>query len=197
MRRAPSIYALLFALVACGTLGAFIALDLRASTPSMTPRAAIDAAAKDRAQAREDRFSAQDASFDAPYDPAMVRDKVQWRMEAGDPLTTDATIVNATPGADLAESARACAQAIGRAAKTRVQCYAFATTEAYAFKNITADLDLAEPTAIVNLCWAVLASNERVGGPIEISDMRPAPQTWNAHGCPESWVGSGAAEVAA
>ncbi len=197
MRRAPSIVALLLALVACGTLGTFITLELRAATPDASPRAAIDAATKARAQARMDRFAETDQSFDAPFDPAMVRDKVQWRMEPGEPLTTDVTIVNATPGADLADSARACAETIGRAARTRVQCYAFADTEAYEFKNISADLDLAEPTAIVNLCWAVLASNERAGAPIEISDMRPAPQTWNAHGCPDSWLGTADTEVAA
>ena len=197
MRRTPSILALLFALVACGTLGVLITMELRAATPDQSPRDAIKAASQERAEARQDRFSAQDASFEAPYDPKMVRDRVVWRAEAGAPPTTDVTIVNATPGADLAVSARECAEAIGRAAGTRVQCYAFATTEAYAFKNITADLELAEPTAIVNLCWAVLASNERAGGAITVSDMRLAPQTWNAHGCPDSWRGTGAAEVAA
>lgn len=197
MRRAPSILALLFALVACGALGAAITLELRAATPEQSPRAAIDAASKDRAQARADRFSAQDASFDTPFAPAMVRDTVVWRAEPGDPPTTDVTIVNATPGADLATSARACAASIGRTSKTRVQCYAFASTEAYAFKNITADLELATPTAIVNLCWAVLASTKRAGGAITVSDMRQAPQTWSAHGCPDSWVGTADAEVAA
>ena len=186
----PSFLALLLALAACGTLGTFIALELRASTPDATPRAAIAAATKERAQARADRFSATDREFDRVFDPAMVRDKVQWRLQPRDPLATDVTIVNATPGANLVASARGCAETIGRAAKTRVQCYAFASTEAYEYKNITGDLDLAEPTAIVNLCWAVLASNERAGAPIEISDMRPAPQTWAAHGCPDSWVGT-------
>jgi hypothetical protein len=191
MRRAPSIVALLAALVACAALATAISLELRSATPDASPREAIEAAASDRAQARQDRFSAQDRSFDTPYDRAMVRDTVAWRAEPGAPPTTDVTIVNATPGADLAASARACAEATARATRTRVQCYAFASTEAYEYKNITADLDLAEPTAIVNLCWAVLASNQRAGGPIELSDMRPAPQTWQAQGCPDSWIGTG------
>ncbi len=190
MRRTPSIVALLFALVACASLGTLIALELRAATPDQAPRAAVDAASADRAAARQERFSAQDATFETPFDPKMVRDTVVWRAEPADPPTTDVTIVNATPGADLATSARTCAEEIGQAEKTRVQCYAFATTEAYAFKNISADLDLADPIAIVNLCWAVLASNERAGAPITISDMRLASQTWNAHGCPESWMGA-------
>lgn len=190
MRRAPSIVALLFALVACGTLGAFIALELRAAAPDTSPRDAVRAATKQRAAQRQDRFQAQDTHYDVAYSKDMIRDRVAWRQRPGGPPTTDVTIVNATPGADLAESARECAVAIGREARTRVQCYAFASSEAYAYKNITAELDLSEPTAIVNLCWAVLASNDRAGGPIEISDMRPAPQTWNAHGCPDSWTGT-------
>ncbi len=194
MRRTPSIVALLFAIVACGTLGALITLELRHATPAVPPRAAIDAATKDREQARKDAFAAKDRTFDTAFDRAMVRDKVQWKS-FDIPRTTDVTIVNATPGADLAASARACAKTIGAAAKTRVQCYAFANTETYEYKNITADLDLAEPTAIVNLCWAVMASNDRAGGPIKVSDMRLAPQTWAAQGCPNSWVGSGDPEA--
>ena len=41
MRRTPSIVALLFALVACGTLGVLITLELRSATPDASPRAAM------------------------------------------------------------------------------------------------------------------------------------------------------------
>ena len=191
MRRAPSIAALTFALLACLVLGTSIALEVRATVPDTAPRAAIERAAAERAAERRERFTSQDRSFDAPFAPAMVRDRVEWRAAPGDPPTTDVTIVNATPGADLAASARACAEREGRAAGTRVQCYAFATTEAYEYKNITGDMQLATPTAIVNLCWAVLASNERAGGAIAVSDMRLAAATWEAQGCPDGWAGTG------
>lgn len=186
MRRAPSIVALLSALVACGVLGVLLAGELRGSTPATSPRVAIGAAAADRADARDARFAAQDRSFDVVFDDAMVRDRVTWSVQ-GSPRTLDITAVNATPGADLAATARACAEAQGDA--TKVQCYVFANTEAYAFKNITAEMQLEQQTAVVNLCWAVLANNERAGGEISVSDMREAPQTWAAQQCPDDWSG--------
>lgn len=186
MRRAPSIVALLSALAACSILGVVLAGELRRSTPDVAPRAAIDAAATERAGERDARFAAQDRSFDAVFDPAMVRDRVRWSMQ-GSPATLDLTVVNATPDADLAATARACARAQGDAA--RVQCYVFANTEAYEFKNITAEMQLEQKTAIVNLCWAAMASNERAGGAIDVSDMRDAPQTWAAQQCPDGWSG--------
>lgn len=187
MRRSPSIVALLVAAIAVAALSVLIAADLRRAVPERSPAKSIAAAAQQRADAREARASAEDRSWDVAFDPAMVKDRVVWRAQPGSPATTDATIVNATPGADLAESARACAEWLGP--KTRVQCYAFASTEAYDYKNITAKLELAEPTAIVNLCWQAMASNAAAKAPITISDMRQAGNVWEAQGCPDSWRG--------
>jgi hypothetical protein len=189
MRRAPSLAALLLATLVCGGLAVALAVELRSAVPSTAPAAAIRDAAKTRARARNERFEAQDRSFDAPFVESMVRDRVAWKTQGIAP-TLDLAIVNATPGADLAETATACANASG-VPKRRVQCYVFASTEAYDYKNITGDLDLAEPTAIVNLCWAVMASNPAPGQPVVVSDMRDAPQTWAAQGCPEGWEGDG------
>lgn len=188
MRRAPSLAALLLALLVCGALVGVLAQELRRAVPSRTPAEAIGAATKSRARARDARYESRDRSFDAPFDAAMVRDRVSW-TSAGVPPTLDLAIVNATPGADLAQTATACAEASG-APKRRVQCYVFAGSEAYDYKNITGDLDLAQPTAIVNLCWAVMASNPAPGKPVVVSDMRQAPQTWAAQGCPDGWEGA-------
>jgi hypothetical protein len=188
MRRAPSIAALLLAFLVCGALAGALVVELRGAVPSRSPAAAISAATKTRARARDARFESRDRSFDAPFEAAMVRDRVTWKSTGIAP-TLDLAIVNATPGADLAETATACADASG-APKRRVQCYVFASTEAYDYKNITGDLDLAEPTAIVNLCWAVMASNPAPGKPVVVSDMRQAAQTWEAQGCPDGWEGA-------
>jgi hypothetical protein len=190
MRRTPSIIALLGAALACGVLAVLLAVELRASTPATSPRAAIAAAAADRAQARIARFEAQDRTWNVPYDDGMVRDRSRWSIQGGAP-TLDVTVVNATPGADLVETARRCVAAQPRA--TRVQCYAFASSEAYEFKNLTADIAAtgASGTAIVNLCWAALASNERAGGPVtRATDMRDATSNWEAQQCPDSWKGA-------
>jgi hypothetical protein len=188
MRRAPSLVALLLAALVCGALALALGAELRDAVPSSTPAEAIRAAAGDRAKARTERFTSQDRSFDTDFDEAMVRDRVVW-SSTGVPKTLDLAIVNATPDADLAKTARACATAAG-APKRRVQCYVFASTEAYDYKNITADLDLAEPTAIVNLCWAVMASNPTPGAAVTVSDMRLAQQAWDAQGCPDGWQGA-------
>ena len=67
MRRAPSLVALTFALLACLVLGTSIALELRETVPDTAPRAAIERAAAERADERRDRFTAQDRSFDAAW----------------------------------------------------------------------------------------------------------------------------------
>jgi hypothetical protein len=190
MRRAPSIAALLTALTACVGIGILLATELRSSIPATSPRAAIEAASAERAQRRADRFAATDRSWDVAFADGMVRDRARWSAP-GSPPTLDLAIVNATPGADLAQTARACVSAQPR--DTRVQCYVFAATEAYEFKDITGELQLAEPTAIVNLCWAVMASTKRPGGPVHIADMRDAAATWSAQQCPDSWTGTGVA----
>jgi hypothetical protein len=186
MSRLPSIVALVSALVACGALGMLIAVELRSSTPTTSPRESIGQASATRAQARVDRFAAADESWDTTFDNGMVHDRVQWTF-SGSPATLDLAIVNATPGADLAATARDCAASQG--SKTRVQCYVFANTEAYEFKNISGEMQLKDQTALVNLCWAVLASNEKAGGALTVSDMRDAPATWSAQQCPDSWSG--------
>jgi hypothetical protein len=184
MRRTPSILALSFALAACGLLGVVLALELRAAVPDATPRAAIEAAAADRRQARQDEFAKGDRSWDVAFDEGMVRDKVTWKS-AGYPETTDLTVVNATPDADLAPTAKACAEFIGDDA--RVQCYVFASTEAYEYKNISGDLASTTPTPIANLCYMYRATTTRAGGPITITDMRDAAALWKSNQCPASW----------
>lgn len=190
MRRAPSIVAILFALVACGTLGVLLTLELRRATPDASPRAAIADAARDRAQARTDAFAAADRTFDTAFDPAMVRKRVQWRANPADPLITDIAFVNATPGADLAAGARECAKQMGAKERTPVQCYAFANTETFESKDMMRGVETGDSVGIINLCWAARAATDRVGGPIDVADMRLAPQTWDAHGCPASWQGT-------
>jgi len=190
MRRTPSIVALTLALLVVGVLAALITLELRSATPDTSPRAAIEAATAERAQARADRYTAQDRSYEQAYDAAMVRDRIAWRSEPSDPPTTDVTIVNATPGADLAESASECATAVAAESGMRTQCYAFASTEAYEFKNITEGVSAARPTAIVNLCWAALAKVAGPGGRPRMSDLRSAPALWDAQQCPPSWPGT-------
>lgn len=192
VRRLPSIIALLLAAATCGVLGILLAGELQRSTPSTSPHDAIRAATDARAAARDQRFQSQDRSWDVDFATGMVRDLVTWRIQPGTPATTDYTVVNATPGADLAATGRACAEA---ERSTRVQCYVFANTEAYEFKNITDKISLDTPTAIVNLCWVVRASNTRAGGPIEIDDLRAAPTTWDAQQCPKSWLGTGGGDA--
>jgi hypothetical protein len=189
MRRAPSILALTFALVACGLLGVLLALELRAAVPDSTPRAAIKAAAADRQQARQDEFAKGDRSWAVAFDEGMVRDRVTW-TSPGYPETTDLTVVNATPGADLAETATACADSVGDDA--RVQCYVFASTEAYEYKNISGDIESSTPSPIANLCYMYRATTARAGGPVTVTDLREAAALWESNQCPASWDNSAA-----
>jgi hypothetical protein len=188
MSRTPSIVALLLALVACGALGALVLVDVHRSAPASSPRAAIRAATAARLDARDRRSAAHDRSFRTAFDPAMVRDRVVWRETPTGRPTTDLAIVNATPGANLADTATKCAESVG--SRTRVQCYVFASTAAYEYKDITGHLHLDTPTAIVNLCWATMASDERAGAKLHVSDMRQAAQVWEAQQCPDGWQGT-------
>jgi Flp pilus assembly protein TadG len=190
MRRAPSLVALLLAALACGALAIALGQELRSAVPDASPAAAIHAAAASRADERDAAFKAHDRSFDSAFDPAMVRERSSWRM-GGVPATLDLAVVNATPGADLSATARACARWAG-APRRRVQCYVFADTESYAFKNVTESLQATQPTALVILCWATMGSNPKPGEAVVVSDMRDAPQTWKAQGCPDSWIGTDA-----
>ncbi len=187
MRRIPSIVALLAATLVCGTLGVALAVELRSAVPDRSPRAAVEEAVTARARAREARYAEQDVSFDAAFDERMVRDRVVW-VYSGYPRTTDVAAVNATPGADLVATARACAAAQGDS--TRVQCFVYASTEAYEFKNFSKGAQGVTPIPISNLCYAARATNERAGGELSVIGPKQLDDFSAQQGCPDSWNGA-------
>ncbi len=192
--RTASIVALVLGLAVAAVLAASVMIAMHTDAPTRASRAAIHAAAAARIDARHTEAAAHDRAYDAAFDPAMVRDRVEWQWQ-GDAKTLDLTIVNATDGADLTRAARDCARWGHKQTGLRTQCYAFASSEAYDYKNITGDLDAAtrKTTAIVNLCWRAMATIEASEEtPSTMVDMRDAPQTWEAQQCPESWTGGDA-----
>jgi hypothetical protein len=186
MRRAPSLVALLVALAGVAVLGAAIAVELRRAVPAEQPRTAIERATAEREQARLAALTARDRSWDVAFDDGMVRDRVEW-SSPGYPDTVDLSVVNATPGVDLRDTARACLRAQGRSA--RVQCYVFASTEAYEFKDVSGELRSGSPGPIANLCYAARATNERAGGAATVIGVAELRDFSEKFGCPRSWAG--------
>jgi hypothetical protein len=165
--------------------------SVRGVATNQSTRVAVKQAVETRIAGRDEAQAAQDRVWDVPFAEGMVRETARWKDPTNGP-TLDVAFVNATPGADLASSARACAKQYAASSKRRTQCYAFATTAAYDFKNITKDMELTTPTALVNLCWAVLAEADASGRINRVSDMRDAEQVWAAQQCPSSWKGASA-----
>jgi hypothetical protein len=192
----PSLIAL-----SCGFLAAALLLFagvalVQNASPSATPDEAIKKAQSARTKAAASVESSKQRSFKAAYDPAMIQDKADWTTDPKTPITRDRALVNTTPGADLEATARACVKAHSDGGKVAVQCYVFASNEAFDKLNYTkqtrASGQVKEGTfAITNLCWAVMASSKAGSQGVTISDMRAAAQTWDQRGCPASWKGSG------
>lgn len=191
----PSLIAL-----SCGFLAATLLLVagvalVQNAAPTSTPDAAIRKVQEARIKAAASTESSKQRSFKTAYDPAMIRDKADWSPDPKTPITRDRALVNTTRRANLEETARACVKANSDGGKVAVQCYVFASNEAFDKLNYTeqtrAGGQVEEGTiAITNLCWAVMASSKAGSEDVSISDMRPAPQTWDQRGCPESWKGS-------
>jgi hypothetical protein len=194
--RASSL-ALAGALLLVALLAGLGVAALRNATPDRSPAAAVKAATKLRETRAAAAAEAQRETFDVPFAPAMVRDERPWRM-SGQPKTFDVTVVNATPGADLEQTANGCLDEYrGKGGAAKVQCYVFASQEAYEALNQTDDLlntpGVDQGTIPVSAqCWVIYAVQTGSKEPT-ISDMRQAGNIWESRGCPASWKGEAGA----
>jgi hypothetical protein len=166
---------------------------LRSATPDRSPAEAVKHATRLRAQQAQATADADRKVYDVPFTKDMVRDVVPWTF-AGSPKTVDVTVVNATPNADLKQTATKCIDAYrGHAGAQSVQCYVFASEEAYTALNQTKDLqsnpNVKKGTFPVSAqCYAIYAKADGSAAP-HIGDMRQAKSMWDSRGCPASWSG--------